>query len=152
MSAGQKAWQDPEVQVAAEKMHEAAMNLDTAMLKKEVSLGPILDKLSAGNALGGNAARLTADEREQLRAAREAMRNSPEAQALNRATAEYQRVARRAIIAADPSITGLLDELPRGNMGMGPGMRRVIEPGPSVNPAASPSAAAPSPAGSGVRS
>jgi hypothetical protein len=149
---GQKAWQDPDVQAAAEKMRDATTALDDAILEKEVSLRPILDKVTATDTLGGGSQRLTADEREQLRAARESMKNSPEARALKAATAEYQRTTRRALIAVDPSIAAILDKLPRGNMGMGPGLRRVMGPEPTSSPAASPSAAAPSPSGNAARS
>jgi len=131
VAAGQKAQQDPAVQAAAEKMHEAAMALHAAMLARDSSLGPIFDKLLAENTPSAPHARLTADEREQLHAARESMKDSPEAAALHTATAEYRRIAIQAMITADPSVAPIVSRLPRPDTSL---RRFLASPSPGASP------------------
>jgi len=137
--AGQKAREDPKVQAAAMRMHAAAMAFNAAMVARDASLGPILQKIDAANSEAGLHIRLTADDREQLRAAREAMRGTPEAAALQQATADYRKTASDAMTAADPSLSAIIARLPQpgGDTRIGRIMAPV-PPGPAASPSASP--------------
>jgi hypothetical protein len=119
IAVGQKARQDPKVREAAEKMRNARKALNAAMVAKDNTLRPILDKVEAASSPGGIPPRLTGDEREQLRAAREAMKGTPEADAWQKASADYHQAVREAVIAADPSAAPILEKMGTGGMGGG---------------------------------
>jgi hypothetical protein len=135
--ARQKAMRDPRVRAAAARMRDAARALDAAMAGKDKSLRPILDKAEAAQSPGSFHIRLTGDEREELRAAREAMEGSPEEAAVRKAEDDYRKTAADVMTAADPSMAAIIAGLmqPGGEMGMG--VRRDIEmgaPSPSGSP------------------
>jgi hypothetical protein len=112
-AAGQKARQDPKVLAAAAEMNDAMEAVNAAMLAIDKSLGPILERVEAASSPGAGRLHLTADEREQLRAARESIEGSPEIDAWQKAAADYRETLRQAMIAADPSVAAILYKMPR---------------------------------------
>jgi len=138
MAAAQKARQDPAVKAAAEKMHEAMKAARDAMIATDKSLGPLIDKIEAATSSpspGVPRPTLTADEREQLRAGRDAIKGTPAADAWQKATAEYFAALRQAMIAADASVAAILDKLPQGGpLGHGVGGAGPPRPSASASP------------------
>jgi hypothetical protein len=146
MAAAKKARQDPAVVAAAAKMHQAMLAFDDAMLAKDKSIGPVIEKIKAASSPGAPRPRLTAQEVEQLRSARVSMMGAPETDAWKQATEDYRAAMRQAMTAADPSMAAILAKLPEGG---GTGAPRTVaspalaSPSASPTPSASPSAAAP---------
>jgi len=139
MAAAKKARQDPAVVAAAAKMHQAILGFDDAMLAKDKSIGPVIDKIKAASSPGAPRPHLTAEEVEQLRSARVSMMGAPETDAWKQATEDYRAAMRQAMIAADPSMAAILAKL---HEGAGPGAPRTVASPAMASPSASPSAAA----------
>jgi len=133
--ARQKAQRDPRVRAASERMRKAEQALDAAMVAQDKSLRPILDKAEAAHSPGIFHIRLTGDEREELQAAREALRGSPEELALQKARDEYYKTTGDVMTEGNPSMAAIVKRLPEGGMEMG--VRRDIEMG-SPSPSGSP--------------
>lgn len=133
----QKAMRDPRVRAAAARMRDAARALDAAMVAQDKSLRPILDKAEAAQSPGSFHIRLTGDEREELRAAREAMEGTPEEAAVQKAEDDYRKTTADVMTAADPSMAAIIAGLTRPGGEMGMGVRRDIEMG-SPSPSGSP--------------
>jgi hypothetical protein len=135
--AREKAQRDPRVRAAAARMRKAEQALDAAMVAQDKSLRPILDKAEAAHSPGSFHIRLTGDEREELRVAREALSGSPEEDALQKARDEYHKTAADVMTEGNPSMAAIIERLPQGWMEMG--VRRDIEMGsPSPSGSASP--------------
>lgn len=137
-SASQKAQQDPTVKADFKKMADAMKAAHGAMLAKDSSVGPLLDKIEAASAPGAPRPKLTPDEAMKLRAAREAIKGTPEADAWQKATTEYHDAVRQAMIAADPAVSDILMKISQS----GAMHRSMVPPVPPVSssPAASASA------------
>jgi hypothetical protein len=131
-----KARQDPAVQAAAEKLHEAMKVAHAAMLAKDPTLGPLLEKIEAASAPGSRPPSFTADEYLKIHEGMASIRGTPEADAWKQATADYRAALRKAMVAADPSIADILARLPEPGASHGAGAPH--SPAPSGSPAASP--------------
>ncbi|MDP9291615.1 MAG: hypothetical protein M3O82_04535 [Verrucomicrobiota bacterium] len=136
-AARENAMKDPKVQAAFEDMRATAKEshetLHAALLKVDPSLQPILDKLKASRmerrkggtadeidgvdkpAAGGVAANLTPEERAKLQAATQKVRSEPDVKATHARTQQARQVfraaLRAAILAADPSLAPLLNQM-----------------------------------------
>jgi hypothetical protein len=112
-TASENAQKDPAVRAAVEKLHAAMTAARPAMLAKDPSLAPLLNKVEAISFPSPGAERpsLTADEMLKLRAGRSAINGTPLADAWRKATADYRAAVRQAMIAGDPSVAAILDKL-----------------------------------------
>lgn len=137
LAAGKKAQQDPAVKAAREKMDAAMKAAREAMVAKDKSLAPLFDKVEAASSPGAPRPHFTAGEAAQLRAARDSILGTPEADALQKAEVEYRAAVRQAMIASDPNVAPILDRLPdlRGETGITrPPLRAPASPAPSAFP------------------
>jgi len=137
-AAREKAKNDPtvrslkEAHAALEKQLETAMH--AAMLSADSSLGPVLDKIKAARDramdMRGKFESLTAEQKEQLKAARSAAKDDPAVQAAREkmrdaqgpeargaAGREMHEAMKAAMLKADPSLAPLLEKLGPGLMG-----------------------------------
>jgi hypothetical protein len=119
-AASKAAQQDPDVKIAAAKMRDAMKAAREAMVAKNKALSPLLDKVEASASPGAQRPTFSADERQQLRDARQSIIGTPEAQAWQEATQEYRDALHKAMVAADPSVQAILDKMPQPRIG-GPG-------------------------------
>ena len=132
-AARDKARQDPAVEAAAQKMDAAMKAAHAAMVAKDKSIGPLLDQVEASSSPGALRPLFTPEETAQLRAAREAIKGTPEAEAWQTATVDHYEAQRKAEIAADPAVEAILNKLS--------GMRRrliVVSGSPEPSASASP--------------
>ncbi len=134
-----KAMQDPKVQAAQEKQQGAGKEFrDTVrplLITEDSSLAPILEKMEKaasdesgakerGAQAGGFAGRggimramatLTPDERQKLMAAQQKIKEKPEVKAAEEkrrvALQQFTKTLREAMLAADPSVAPLLDQM-----------------------------------------
>jgi len=135
IAAGEKIRKDPKVIAAAAKMHAAMLAVNAVMVAKDPSLGPILDKIQAASVPHAVRTPLTPDDRQKLRAARDAMKGTPEGAAWLQATMDYRAAVREAMLTADPGISNVLNKLPQ------PGVHvtgAAITSGSAASPSASP--------------
>jgi hypothetical protein len=131
-AVAEKAREDPGVRAAASRAREAVKTFNEAMIARDASIGPVLEKAESAGEPGGFHIRLTGDEAEQLRADREAMKGTAAEDALQRAMADYRKALVRVVTTVDPSLAGAVDRLP------GMGMRGLLAPGPLASPSPSP--------------
>jgi hypothetical protein len=110
-NATEKAQQDPSVLASIDAMRKAMKDARAAMVAKDPSIAPLLDKIEAGAAPGSQPPRLTAEEFTELGAARKAIVGTPEAAAWKMATAEYRANVQKAMIAADPAVGPILEKI-----------------------------------------
>jgi len=132
LTAAGKARENPAVRAAAIRLQQAVKGYNQAMIARDASIGPVLEKAELAGGLEGFHIRLTGDESEQLRADREAMKGTAAEDALQRAMADYRKAAVHALIAADPSLAGVADSLPL--MGMRGLLAPELAPSPSPSP------------------
>lgn len=112
-AAHTKAMQDPAVQAALIKENVAADHLRAAMIAEDKSLGPILDKIPNPSAAAspGKHEVLSPEEREKVVSARDHLKDSPEGHAMKTAAMDFRSTVRSAMIAADPSVAPILDQI-----------------------------------------
>jgi hypothetical protein len=138
-AVSQKAQQDPAVQAAIAKRQKAMMDASGAMISRNPSIAPLVQKALASGTAGATHVALTQDERMQLHTALNSLQGTPEGDALQSTTKEYIAALTKAMITADPGIVHILAKLPIMN-------HRPVTTGsaaPAVPGAASSSGAAP---------
>ena len=116
MTASEAARNDPRVKVAAMELATAKKQEVNAMLAADPGIAPLLDKATGDGGHGMPGARLTADQREELRAARESIKDSTAAGAFQKASDDYHAAIRQAMLTVDPTIGPVLDKLPGGGI------------------------------------
>ena len=123
---------DPAVVTALAAMQAAKAVACATMIVKTPSIAPLLEKIEPSNAPapGATPVQLTDAEKAQLKAARDSIKGTPEADAWKQATDDFRAALRKATIAANPACEAILDKLPQG-AGMG-------RPKPAASTTASP--------------
>jgi hypothetical protein len=131
-AAVEKAREDPAVKAAAARVRQAAKVFNEAMIARDASIGPVLEKAETAGGPESFHIRLSGDESEELRADREAMKGTAAEDALQRAVADYRKALAHAIVLSDPSAAVFVDRLPQMRM------REVLMAEPDASPSASP--------------
>lgn len=144
-AAREKAKEDPTVRSLREAKEKLDEQLETAMhaamLSADSTLAPTLEKIKQARTHAretlGKFESLTPAQREQLKAARAAVKDDPAVQAAREkmraadgpearreAAKETHKAVKAAMLKADPSLAPLLEKLGPGAMGPGPMDRR----------------------------
>jgi hypothetical protein len=132
-AASEKAKNDPKVIAAAKKLHTAMLDARAVMIAQNPKIAALLERAmpSGSPSFGSPRPAMTAEDFPKIRAARDAIKDTPQGLAWQKATAEYRTAVHDAMIAADPKVAAIFAKLPPVGI---PGAGKNSSPSPAASP------------------
>jgi hypothetical protein len=131
--AGQAAQQDPEVIASGVELNDAVKAATVAMIAKDPTLKPLLDKIEAASAPGAERPQFSSGDYDHLSAGRASIAGTPEAATWQKATLQYREAVHKAMLAADPTLDAVFKKLEARAAGGGP-PAAAATPGAGASP------------------